>query len=115
MPFCFIFFPHQGQWWQHLFLCYFSGAFHAVIVKGLSAFPLHTHTHTRTYFLREGTAQIHLQEKEKKKKKEFIWVENGMRDLEESIYTFDFMVLFKIKKWRSKRFQVTYFEFFNGK
>jgi len=48
MPFCFIFFPHQGQWWQHLFHCYFSGASRAVIVKGLSAFPLHTHTHTHT-------------------------------------------------------------------
>lgn len=45
MPFCFIFFPHQGQWWQHLFHCYFSGAFRAVIVKGLSAFPSHTRTH----------------------------------------------------------------------
>lgn len=111
MPFCFIFFPHQGQWWQHLFHCYFSGAFRAVIVKGLSAFPLHTRTHACTHFLREGAAQITLWKK--KICKNTSGAENGMGVLEASICIFYFVIW--ENKWRYKRFQVSRFAFINGK
>lgn len=67
------------------------------------------------HFLREGTAQISLQEKRNLKKTECIGIDNGTSVSEESICMFDLLALFDKNKWRYKRFQATYFAFGNGK